>query len=114
MQFFHIVFNLQLTVQESTQDSVVSVLKEIKRRVKARLELCREIRRLESGNLPIFVNTIDPLPQKITTILHKFTTMTWKNYANYANVPICREGLVSAVDIFYEAVLRRGSSTVFF
>ncbi|XP_046825264.1 THO complex subunit 5 homolog isoform X1 [Vespa crabro] len=100
----------KLTVQESTQDSVVSVLKEIKRRVKARLELCREIRRLESGNLPIFVNTVDPLPQKITTILYRFTTMTWKNYSNYANVPICREGLVSAVDIFYEAVLRRGSS----
>lgn len=98
------------TVQESTQDSVVSVLKEIKRRVKARLELCREIRRLESGNLPILINTVNPLPQKITTSLHRFTTMTWKNYANYTSAPIYREGLVSSVDIFYEAVLRRGSS----
>ncbi|XP_014615132.1 PREDICTED: THO complex subunit 5 homolog [Polistes canadensis] len=98
------------TVQESTQDSVVSVLKEIKRRVKARLELCREIRRLESGNLPILINTVNPLPQKITTSLHRFTTMTWKNYSNYTSAPIYREGLVSSVDIFYEAVLRRGSS----
>lgn len=100
----------KLTIQESTQDSVVSVLKEIKRRVRARLELCTEIRQLESGNLPVFINTIDPLPQKVATVLYRFNTMTWKNYTNYATVPICREGLVSSVDIFYEAVLRRGSS----
>lgn len=104
---------MQLTSQELAQDCVESVLKEIKRRVKARLDLCSEIRQLESGNLSIFISTTDPVPQKISTSLHRFTTMTWKNYANYITSPaFCQQGLVSSVDIFYEAVLRRGSSTI--
>ncbi|KAG7208914.1 hypothetical protein KM043_015094 [Ampulex compressa] len=99
------------TTQESGQDSVENVLKEIKRRVKARLELCTEIRHLEAGNLPIFPNTCDPMPQKISTTLHRFTTMTWKSYSSHSNVPeFFKQSLVSSVDIFYEAVLRRGSS----
>lgn len=93
------------------QDSVECVLKEIKRRVKARLDLCSEIRQLESGNLPIFTESNDPMPCKIATILHKFTTLTWKNYSSFDDTPpFCQKGLVSSVDIFYEAVLRRGSS----
>lgn len=101
----------KLTSQELAQDCVESVLKEIKRRVKARLDLCTEIRLLESGNLPIYISTSDPVPQKISTSLHRFTTMTWKNYSNYIASPaFCQRGLVSFVDMFYEAVLRRGSS----
>ncbi|XP_012219703.1 THO complex subunit 5 homolog [Linepithema humile] len=101
----------KLTSQELAQDCVESVLKEIKRRIKARLDLCTEIRQLESGNLPILISTTDPVPQKISTSLHRFTTMTWKTYSNYVSSPaFCQRGLVSSVDIFYEAVLRRGSS----
>lgn len=104
---------MQLTSQELAQDCVESVLKEIKRRVKARLDLCSEIRQLESGNLPIFISTTDPVPQKLSTSLHRFTTMTWKNYSNYiASSIFCQQGLVSSVDIFYEAILRRGSSMI--
>lgn len=104
---------MKLTSQELAQDCVESVLKEIKRRVKARLDLCSEIRQLESGNLSIFISTADPVPQKISTSLHRFTTMTWKNYSNYITSPaFCQKGLVSSVDIFYEAVLRRGSSMI--
>ncbi|KYM92646.1 THO complex subunit 5 like protein [Atta colombica] len=101
----------KLTSQELAQDCVESVLKEIKRRIKARLDLCMEIRQLESGNLPIFISTTDPVPQKISTSLHRFTTMTWKNYSNYVASPeFYQRGLVLSVDIFYEAILRRGSS----
>ncbi|KAG5345684.1 THO5B protein, partial [Acromyrmex heyeri] len=101
----------KLTSQELAQDCVESVLKEIKRRIKARLDLCMEIRQLESGNLPIFISMTDPVPQKISTSLHRFTTMTWKNYSNYIASPeFYQRGLVLSVDIFYEAVLRRGSS----
>ncbi|KAG5326246.1 THOC5 protein, partial [Pseudoatta argentina] len=101
----------KLTSQELAQDCVESVLKEIKRRIKARLDLCMEIRQLESGNLPIFISMMDPVPQKISTSLHRFTTMTWKNYSNYIASPeFYQRGLVLSVDIFYEAVLRRGSS----
>lgn len=105
---------LQITSRELAQDCVESVLREIKRRIKARLDLCTEIRHLESGNLPIFISTTDPVPQKISTSLHRFTTLTWKSYSNFiSSSTFCQQGLVSSVDIFYEAVLRRGSSTPF-
>ncbi|KAH0955822.1 hypothetical protein HN011_004339 [Eciton burchellii] len=101
----------KITSQELAQNCVESVLKEIRRRIKARLDLCTEIRHLESGNLPIFISTTDPVPQKISTSLHRFTTMTWKSYSNFITSSIfCQQGLVSSLDIFYEAVLRRGSS----
>ncbi|XP_015523922.1 THO complex subunit 5 homolog [Neodiprion pinetum] len=93
------------------QDSVECVLKEIKRRVKARLELCSEIRQLESGNLSIFTDSSDPMPCKIATVLHKFNTLSWKSYSSFDNTPpFYQKGLVSPMDIFYEAVLRRESS----
>ncbi|XP_015593948.1 THO complex subunit 5 homolog [Cephus cinctus] len=101
----------KVTNQVLAQDSVECVLKEIKRRVRARLELCAEIRQLESGNLSIFTNNVDPMPQKVSTSLYRFSTITWKSYSSYPDMPpFCQQGLVSPVDIFYEAVLRRGSS----
>ncbi|XP_020290914.1 THO complex subunit 5 homolog isoform X2 [Pseudomyrmex gracilis] len=101
----------KLVSRELAQDCVESVLKEIKRRVKARIDLRAEIRQLESGNLPILISTTDPIPQKISTSLHRFTTLTWRNYSNYVITPaFFEQKLVSSLDIFYEAVLRRGSS----
>lgn len=98
-----------VTSCDSTQDNVESVLREIKRRVKARLDLCTEIRQLESGNLPVFVSTND-LPQKLSTILQKFTTISWNNYSNSISPAFEEQGLVSSLDMFYEAVLRRGNN----
>lgn len=107
------IIYFQLTSQELMQDCVESVLKEIKRRVKARLDLCMEIRQLETGNLPILISATDPIPQKISTSLHRFTTMTWKSYSIYVASPtFSQRELISSVDIFYEATLRRGSSTI--
>lgn len=100
---------IQPTSSELTQDNVESVLREIKRRVKARLELCTEIRQLESGNLPPYSTTND-VPQKLSTILQKFTTISWNNYSNSINSALEQQGLVSSLDMFYEAVLRRGNS----
>nr|XP_034171162.1 THO complex subunit 5 homolog isoform X1 [Osmia lignaria] len=97
------------TSSELIQDNVESVLREIKRRVKARLELCTEIRQLESGNLPPYSTTND-VPQKLSTILQKFTTISWNNYSNSINRALEQQGLVSSLDMFYEAVLRRGSN----
>lgn len=94
------------------QDSVESVLREIKRRVKARLDLCTEIQQLESGNLPIFTNTNDVLPQKLNTILQKFTTISWNIYSTCTNPAFQQQGIVSSLDIFYEAILRRGNSKI--
>lgn len=102
---------MQLTSCEATQDSVENVLREIKRRVKARLELCTEIRQLESGNLPIFTNKNDLLPQKLSTILQKFTIISWSTYSTCGNLAF-QQGLVSSLDIFYEATLRRGNSKI--
>ncbi|XP_053989221.1 THO complex subunit 5 homolog [Hylaeus anthracinus] len=99
----------KITSSETTQDSVESVLREIKRRVKARLKLCTEIQQLESGNLPIFTSTNDPLPQKLNTVLLKFTTISWTNYSTSANPTFQQQGIVSPLDIFYEATLRRES-----
>ncbi|XP_043260585.1 THO complex subunit 5 homolog [Colletes gigas] len=98
------------TSSEVTQDSVDSVLREIKRRVKARLELCTEIQQLESGNLPIFTTAIDALPQKLSTILQKFTTISWNSYSTCTNPAFQQQGIVSSLDIFYEATLRRGNN----
>ncbi|XP_076645994.1 THO complex subunit 5 isoform X2 [Halictus rubicundus] len=100
----------KVTRCEIAQDSVESVLREIKRRLKARLELCMEIRQLESGNLPILASTNDILPQKLNTILQKFTTMSWNGYSISANSALQQQGLVTSLDIFYEAVLRRGNN----
>lgn len=100
----------KLTSCEATQDSVESVLREIKRRVKARLELCTEIRQLESGNLPFSTSKTDPLPKKLSTVLHKFTMISWNTYSTHANPDFQQQGLVSSLDIFYETVLRRGSN----
>ncbi|XP_043520099.1 THO complex subunit 5 homolog isoform X2 [Frieseomelitta varia] len=99
----------RFTNGEITQDSVECVLREIKRRVIARLELCTEIRQLEYGNLPIFTANNDLLPQKLSTILQKFSTISWNNYCNNVNPIFHEQGLVSSLDIFYEAILRRGN-----
>ncbi|XP_076244941.1 THO complex subunit 5 [Calliopsis andreniformis] len=98
------------TSSEITQDSVENVLREIKRRVKARLELCTEIRQLESGSLPVFNSKTDLLPQKLSTVLYKFTTISWNTYCAHANPAFQQQGLVSSLDIFYEAILRRGNN----
>ena len=99
----------KLTSCEATQDSVENVLREIKRRVKARLELCTEIRQLESGNLPIFTNKNDLLPQKLSTTLQKFMIISWSTCSTCGNLAF-QQGLVSSLDIFYEATLRRGNN----
>lgn len=104
---------MQLTSCEKTQDSVECVLREIKRRVIARLELCTEIRQLECGNLPVFTtNNNDLLPQKLNAILQIFSTISWSNYCNSVNPIFQEQGLVSSLDIFYEAILRRGNSMI--
>ncbi|XP_043589359.1 THO complex subunit 5 homolog [Bombus pyrosoma] len=100
----------KFTSCEITQDSVECVLREIKRRVIARLELCTEIRQLECGNFPNFTTNNDILPQKLSTILQKFSTISWSNYYNSVNPVFQEQGLVSSLDIFYEAILRRGNN----
>ncbi|XP_043470764.1 THO complex subunit 5 homolog [Leptopilina heterotoma] len=100
-----------VTSQQLAHDNIENVLREVKRRVKARLALCTEIQQLESGNLQIIPETTDPMPTKINTYLHKFVTMSWRSYCNNPETPLfCREGLVNSVDFFYEAVFRRDSN----
>lgn len=101
----------QVTSQQLAHDNIENVLREVKRRVKARLALCTEIQQLESGNLQIIPETTDPMPTKINTYLHKFVTMSWRSYCNNPETPLfCREGLVNSVDFFYEATFRRDNS----
>ncbi|XP_014231545.1 THO complex subunit 5 homolog [Trichogramma pretiosum] len=98
-------------VPDSIQDNVESVLREIKKRVKARLELCAEIRELESGNMPAFPDTDEPIPTKTSTILHQFMISSWKNYCQvFRCMETSDQEYVSTSDIFYEAVLRRENS----
>lgn len=88
----------KISNNELAHNSVENVIKEIKRRIKARLELYNEIRQLEGGN---FLVNIDGMPQKLSTSLVKFSPSSWKNDDNAVS---------SSTDIFYEAVLRRGNS----
>lgn len=101
--------SLQRSNQELAQDSTESVLREIKRRVKARIDLCNEIRLLEEGHfLPMATGT-ESMPEKVVTEIYRFTTATWKSYSNSPDtLGFCKNGLVTPVDIFYEAILRRG------
>ncbi|KAK0174772.1 hypothetical protein PV327_010502 [Microctonus hyperodae] len=94
------------------QNDIENVLKEIKRRIKARIDLCNEIRLLESGNTPTFSGNIDPIPQKIITNITSFTKISWDNYCknNGTAQDMYKNGLVSCDDIFYQAVLRRGTN----
>ncbi|XP_043273169.1 THO complex subunit 5 homolog [Venturia canescens] len=97
------------TNQELAQDSTESVLREIKRRVKARLELCNEIKLLEEGHFPPVAIGTEPMPEKVVTEVHRFTTATWKSYSTSPDtLGFCKKGLVTPVDMFYEAILRRG------
>ncbi|XP_063974378.1 THO complex subunit 5 homolog isoform X2 [Diachasmimorpha longicaudata] len=73
-------------------DSVEEVLKEVKKRVKTRLELCKEIRMLEEGNFPVFGRDV---PMKIATVLVRFASL--------------KRGQERG-ELGYEAVLRRGNS----
>jgi len=99
------------SIQDLAQDSVESVLREIKRRVKARLELCNEIKLLEERKFLTSTVEGEPMPQKVISEIHRFSTMTWKNYSSSPDaLEFCKKGLVSPVDMFYEAVLRRGSN----
>ncbi|XP_023245652.1 THO complex subunit 5 homolog [Copidosoma floridanum] len=95
----------------SGRDVVESVIKDIKKRVKARLDLCAEIRHLESGNLPILTDSSEPMPQKISTVLHKFMISSWKNYCStFRNMESSGLDTICSSDIFYEAILRRESN----
>ncbi|KAG8035842.1 hypothetical protein G9C98_002968 [Cotesia typhae] len=92
-----------------SQNSIESIFKEIKRRVKARLDLSSEIRLLESGNIALSGDICDSSinPQKILTCLNKFTSISWKNYSTYPDTQnIIKNNLVSSSDSYYEAVLR--------
>ncbi|XP_058803325.1 THO complex subunit 5 homolog [Phymastichus coffea] len=97
-------------IQDNAQDSVESVLREINKRVKARLDLCAEIRQLETGSMPVLSGTIDPIPQKVCTTLHKFVISSWKNYCSSFRCSELSQDFISSSDIFYEAVLRRGNN----
>ncbi|XP_034938502.1 THO complex subunit 5 homolog [Chelonus insularis] len=99
-----------VTHHQLSKNSVDSILKEIKRRVKARLDLCNEIRQLESGNLPVSSNGTDLSPTKISTNLHKFSIISWRSYSNYPDTQKISKHFVLPTDIFYEAVLRRGTN----
>ncbi|XP_012275118.1 THO complex subunit 5 homolog isoform X2 [Orussus abietinus] len=100
----------KLSSQKLAQHNVENVLKEIKRRVKARLDLCTEIRQLVSRNLQILASDSDPVPQTVATYLHHFTNLSWKMYsACQETQAFCQQGLVTPVDIFYEAALRRNN-----
>ncbi|KAH0557239.1 THO complex subunit 5 homolog [Cotesia glomerata] len=92
----------------ASQNSIESIFKEIKRRVKSRLDLSSEIRLLESGNIALSGDFSDSInPQKISTCLNKFTSMSWKNYSTYPDTQnIIKNNLVSPSDSYYEAVLR--------
>lgn len=92
-----------------SQNSIESIFKEIKRRVRARLDLSSEIRLLESGNIALSGDIGDSSinPQKISTCLNKFTSISWKNYSTYPDTQnIIKNNLVSSSDSYYEAVLR--------
>lgn len=95
------------TANKLAHYSVENVIKEIKKRIKSRIELYNEIRQLEKGN---FINsTVQLMPQKITTYLYKFTSL--KDHVIDDNADDDDDNNEeSSVNMHYEAVLRHGNN----
>lgn len=92
-------------------------MREIKRRVKARLELCSEIVQLESGNFVSSSKTRDAVPSTSSCQINRFAPTTWENYQTFVNALGTTNdfhiSLVTPADLFYELTLVRANCKLF-
>lgn len=103
-----IKFNEKLTPDQSyelCQDTVPELIKQIRSRLQARMKLYYQIQSLEVGK-------VAPSGAiKISSILQQFVSLSFAEYSSVGYThKFIDDGLVSANDLFYRAVLTRGSA----
>jgi THO complex subunit 5 len=90
---------------ELCQNTVPELIKQIRSRLQARMKLYYQIQSLEVGKISL-VGAV-----KISSILQQFVALS---FAEYSSVGYTRkfidEGLVNSNDLFYRAILTRGSA----
>lgn len=86
------------------QETVPHLIRQIRRRINARMKLYHQIRTLEIGKVSSSSSF------KISSILQQFVPLSYSEYASISYVKrFIDEKIVNEVDIFYRAILTRGS-----
>jgi THO complex subunit 5 len=97
----------KINIDESdqlSQETVPQLIRQIRRRINARMKLYRQIQSLEIGRV------ISNSGFKISSILQQFVPLSYSEYAINACVTrFTEENIVNENDIFYRAILTRGS-----
>lgn len=80
----------------------------VKKRLKSRIELMKELQDLESGKI---IPTIGNLPIKLAGSLTQWQSVSWSEYCQSPSTAILvTEGLVSSHDMLYRAIITRQSA----
>lgn len=103
-----IEFNEKITGEQSyelCQNTVPELIKQIRTRLQARMKLYYQIQSLEIGK-------ISPLGSvKISSILQQFVTLSFNEYQSVTYTKkFVDENLTTDNDLFYRAILTRGSA----
>lgn len=95
---------------EMSNSSVESVLIALKKRIKSRISLMKELQDLESGNIAPFEN-FDNLPFSLNSTLTVWQSISWAEYSQSASVKaLLNLGVVSQNDLLYRAIITRQSA----
>lgn len=102
-------FTSPLSPEESyklCEETVPKLIRQMRKRLNARLKLFHQIQSLEIGKMTATGSAV-----KISNVLQQFVTLS---FAEYEAVPCTRkfidEGVINSNDLFYRAVLLRGSA----
>lgn len=96
---------------ELAQESVPSIVKHLKSRWQARLGLYKQIYALENKNIDLSSDVIDVAPARISSSLVQWLSTTWEEYSSSLSTQrFIEENLVTSHDLFYRAVITRGSA----
>lgn len=97
--------------RETSQITVPDIIKLIKQRFQSRLSLFRQIYALENKNIDFSIDIVESAPIRISSSLVQWSSVSWEEYSSTATTQrFVEENLVNVHDLFYRAVITRGSA----
>lgn len=104
-----ICFTSKINIDESQklcEETVPDLIRQIRRRLKARLDLYKQIKSLESGKV-----TTTSSVCRVSSILQLFVSLSFNDFAAEACTKrFIQEAVASENDVFYRAIITRGSA----
>ncbi|GAB0099490.1 THO complex subunit 5 [Sergentomyia squamirostris] len=101
-----------VTSDDLSQTSMSTIIKQIRNRWAARVQLFKQLTALESGHVDLPKNhPEESVPVRFSCRLHSWIASTWQEFtAHPSSLLFTDEGLVSVSDLFYQVTLTRESA----